>query len=215
MELHKILNSSGNDYVAKIWFENHYALIVNIEPKDNNENVILKLVGLLIEQMSEKDTSTGICGNGLTCIIKKIDKNHYLFTTSHQNPLKHVLESICLKYNIEPNEENVLKLKQLVEHRILTYKHRDKKYNVNTTIGTRELCEIINNTDNKCYYCNSTVYIDFGKKYNENKMTFDAMVPTNGHVKTNICICCYRCNSIKSSQTDEQFNGTSQNQNNI
>jgi hypothetical protein len=99
----------------------------------------------------------------------------------------------------------MLKIKQMVESRILSYKCRDKKYNINKTIGTRDLCEIINNNENKCYYCNNIVYLHFEEKYNENKMTFDAMVPTNGHIKTNICICCYKCNSIKSSQTDLQF----------
>ena len=205
-EFHNILNQSGNDYTAKIWFENHFALITYVEPKDTNENIILNLSGILIEKMSEKDIETGSCGDGLTCLIKKIDNTHYLFTTEYKNPLKNILSSICVKYNIEPNKNNMLKIKQMVESRILSYKCRDKKYNINKTIGVRDLCEIINNNENKCYYCNNIVYLHFEEKYNENKMTFDAMVPTNGHIKTNICICCYKCNSIKSSQTDLQFN---------
>jgi hypothetical protein len=204
-EFHNILNQSGNDYIANIWFENHFSLVINIEPKDENENIILKLSGILIEKMSEKNTETGSYGDGLTCLIKKIDSTHYLFTTEHKNPLKNVLSSICVKYNLEPTMNNILKIKQIVESRILSYKCRDKKYNINKTIGTRDLCEIINNSENKCYYCNNTVYLNFEEKYNENKMTFDAMVPTNGHIKTNICICCYKCNSIKSTQTDLQF----------
>ena len=204
-EFHNILNQCGNDYTANIWFEDHLALITNVEPKDTNENIILKLSGILIENMSETNIETGTCGDGLNCLIKKIDDTHYLFTTEHKNPLKNVLSSICVKYNIEPNKNNMLKIKQMVESRILSYTCRDKKYNINKTIGTRDLCEIINNNENKCYYCKNIVYLYFEEKYNENKMTFDAMVPTNGHIKTNICISCYKCNSIKSSQTDLQF----------
>jgi hypothetical protein len=204
-DFHNILNQSGNDYAANIWFENHFALITNVEPKDANEKIILNLSGILIENMSEKSTETGSSGDGFTCLIKKIDKTNYLFTTEHKNPLTNVLASICVKYNIEPNKTNALKIKQMVENRILSYKNRDKKYNIDKTIGTRDLCEIINNNENKCYYCNNIVDIHFEEKYNETKMTFDAMVPTNGHIKTNICICCYKCNSKKSSQTDLQF----------
>jgi hypothetical protein len=204
-EYHNILNQSGNDYTANIWFKDHLCSITDVEPKDANENIILKLSGILIEDMSEKSIETGSCGDGLTCLITKIDNDHYLFTTEYKNPLKNVLSSICMKYNIEPNKNNMLKIKQMVESRILSYKCRDKKYNINKTIGTRDLCEIINNNENKCYYCNNIVYLHFEEKYIENKMTFDAMVPTNGHIKTNICICCYKCNSIKTSQTDLQF----------
>ena len=43
------------------------------------------------------------------------------------------------------------------------------------------------------------------KKGKKRKRAFDAMIPSNGHITTNICICCYKCNSIKSSQTDTEF----------
>lgn len=204
--LHNILNQCGNNYIATIWFENHLCSIVNINTKDANENIILQLSSLLIENMTEEDTDTGSCGDGFSCLIKKLDNNFYLFKTEHIRPLQNVLESICVKYNIEPNKNNILKIKQMVENRISSYKCRDKKYNINNTIGTRDLCEIINNNENKCYYCNNIVYINFEEKYyNENKMTFDAIIPSNGHITTNICICCYKCNSIKSSQTDTEF----------
>ena len=142
-ELHTILNQSGNDYTATIWVENHLALIINVEPKDANENTILTLSGILIEKMSEKDMETGSSGDGLTCLIKKIDNTRYLFITEHKTQLKNVLSSICVKYNVEANKNNAFKIKQMVESRILSYISRDKKYNINKTIGTRDLCEIM------------------------------------------------------------------------
>jgi hypothetical protein len=205
IEYHNILNQSGNDYIAKIWFKEHFGMIQKVVPKDTNENIILKLSAILIENIPKNSTETGCCFNGLTCSIIKIDDTNYLFRTKHKNPLKNVLLSICVKYNIEANNNNMLKIKEMVKNRILSYKNRDKKYNVNNTIGTRDLCEIINNNENKCYYCNNIVYLDLEAKYNENKMTFDAMTPAIGHIKTNICICCFKCNSLKSSQTDLEF----------
>jgi hypothetical protein len=220
ISLHNIINQSGNDYVATICsniLSNTVGLIdkngqnmqltsiIDITPNDKYEHVILEISSLLICELDEYNTEAGTNVDGFSCIIKRIGKDTYLFSTKRKVLLKNILNDICVKYEIEPSENNKIKLKSMINSRIESYINRDKRYNVNDTIGYKDFCEILLSNDNSCNYCKNKVYIHFSVTYKDNKMTLDALDPNKGHIKKNIYICCDKCNTIKNDSTDIEF----------
>ena len=146
----------------------------------------------------------GTGGDGFSCTLKRVGIDEYLFITKRKVSLKHLLNDICLQYDIEQNDDNLIQLQKTIKSRIESYVKRDEKYHVNNTIGYKDFCELLRN-NNVCYYCNTIVKIYFGETYKEDKMTLDARIPKNGHNKNNVCICCHKCNSLKSESTDIDF----------
>jgi hypothetical protein len=86
---------------------------------------------------------------------------------------------------------------------ILLYKEKgDSKLLVNKlpefqSVSYKELCDILISNKDECFYCKCKIILLNGT-YIENGLTFDAIIPLEGHHKDNIALCCSLCNSTKS-----------------
>ena len=71
------------------------------------------------------------------------------------------------------------------------------------TVTFEDLCKLLLESQINCTYCNNEMLL-YGDEnqsfYYENQnfvISFDAIIPIKGHIKDNLAICCFRCNSTK------------------
>ena len=110
--------------------------------------------------------------------------------------IKEMIEEICLKYCNDNSIEKQKRIKIILKRKIYNFKMRDKKRNIINDLNFEDLCELLINNKNECYYCKCKMILD-SKKYNSNRLTFDNMIWNIGHKRYNLCLCCNLCNSIK------------------
>ena len=84
---------------------------------------------------------------------------------------------------------------------ILLYKLNDSKLLVDKMptfcdINCKELCRLLLNSETKCTYCKCEMTL-LNTTYNEKCLTFDAIIPLNGHRYDNLCLSCIVCNTKK------------------
>jgi hypothetical protein len=129
--LHEELYHSGKNYTADIYNKLNTVAILNIQPKDKNEDKILNLASIMTMFMCENKEplhfSKGGDGDRFTCSLIHRKNNEYIFTTKRDIPYMSPEEAICKKYEIYPTIENQAKLKTSIENRASQYKLRDSE----------------------------------------------------------------------------------------
>ena len=161
--------------------------------------------------------------------LRKWQREYYQKRKNNKTYIEKRKESAKKYY--ENNKEKILKktkeYREKNKEKYNKYRREYRKYNANgiyrvikegllkrnkdesfLVITQQDFVDWYENQEKKCFYCGRT--IEEIKKSNDtlNKKTYRLTIDRKnndiGYTKDNICLCCYRCNSIKSDYFTEE-----------
>lgn len=104
-------------------------------------------------------------------------------------------------------------IKREIVNKISSYSQQDKKRNIfdsEKIIKYEECLEKLVLSKLKCYYCKCNTLLMYEDKREHRQWTLDRLDNDIGHYKTNVVICCLKCNLKKRRMDDEKFKFTKQ-----
>ena len=99
-------------------------------------------------------------------------------------------------------------LYKMINTKLSSYKQQDKKnnkYDENKFINIGHTMELLNNSNNLCYYCKKDTVIFYDNIRDETKWTLDRLDNDSGHNHDNVEICCLKCNIQRKTMYHERF----------
>ena len=107
-----------------------------------------------------------------------------------------------LKQNREWINNNVFKrLANIISRRNINL------YNSSICISEKDLIDIYNKQNKKCFYTGLDMTLERGRghKYNDEQVSIDRIDSNKPYTLNNICLCCWRVNSMKNNMDTNKF----------
>ena len=108
------------------------------------------------------------------------------------NPITKILAKIQLRNLIDDKLDRKFGIRKTE----ILYVVLDKPSEPFKTVTFEDLCKLLLESQINCTYCNNEMLL-YGDENQNFVISFDAIIPIKGHIKDNLAICCFRCDSTK------------------
>ncbi len=109
-------------------------------------------------------------------------------------------KEVILRKNKEYRDKHKNELEFIVRKKLNFYKQIDKIKNLENNIDYEFFIEVLEISEKKCHYCKKLC-----ENNGNNQFTLDRKNNNFGHLKDNVVICCWMCNTCKGTKDYEEY----------
>jgi hypothetical protein len=101
----------------------------------------------------------------------------------------------------------------MIQRKLASYKRQDERHEIYSTphfVTAEQVQAMLGEAQNKCFYCKDLMLLEGYRPRDGKQWTLDRIDNRMGHNKTNVVVCCLRCNLQRRNQPHLGFQFTKQ-----